>query len=99
MRISDWSSDVCSSDLSRAPCPTTRSACGTTRLPHPLALSEVEGAGRRPDGCATYLDAATYASPSRAPAGLTLEVTRARAWTLLVGAAIGSEAGRERVCQ
>src|SRR3546814_12129495 len=49
MRISDWSSDVCSSDLRRvaAPVQASRMACGRARLPGGVDAEEEWQARRR----------------------------------------------------
>src|SRR3546814_9044299 len=48
MRISDWSSDVCSSDL-----PAGRCQCAHNRESEPMS-NKCHGCGRRPTACQCY---------------------------------------------
>src|SRR3546814_19069161 len=69
MRISDWSSDVCSSDLCGPPM-----ACRSTSLSSPIAPNSVKSSsGCVTDGCgrtsATFRPSTTPSPPSLRPSG------------------------------
>src|SRR3546814_20091774 len=89
MRISDWSSDVCSSDLRSAP---DRAACPWLRLRLSVDagpswhLHQAARAPTRPSPAAIWIDCARPVAPSFAAA--------LRRWKQ-----IGRESCRERRCQ
>src|SRR3546814_9748624 len=92
MRISDWSSDVCSSDLTRAEteAPKTNKAEVEKILADTLRkLAKIEGEGARTWGVEPVDGASIGAVESR--------LERARA--LLAQRKIGRASCRERVCQ
>src|SRR3546814_3786386 len=73
MRISDWSSDVCSSDLIRCGRLTDRNKCGEVRHhSHPCALILLNGSG----GSMTAQSAAERGAHADTPASLTIAAWR-----------------------
>src|SRR3546814_4835837 len=65
MRISDWSSDVCSSDLGRRVAPALRGAHGAGRPSHRLHAGDGTGAARSPSLCPGRAAAAERPAVSR----------------------------------
>src|SRR3546814_18000819 len=97
MRISDWSSDVCSSDLARliermaSESVALLSDAGTPLISDPgyKLVRDARAAGRR---------ITTLPGPSAAIAALTLSGLPTDRF-LFMGFQTGRAAGRERVCQ
>src|SRR3546814_17835993 len=96
MRISDWSSDVCSSDLS-----TTAGAVLVT--PAAPNLQNVEANGDLAFGNLGYLQGTLAVSVPIIKDVLAIRVAgnynHRRGYTKVIGTKIGRASGRERVCQ
>src|SRR3546814_4926020 len=84
MRISDWSSDVCSSDLSFARV--------TWHASSPLKAIRAMA----PDAEVTYVDGSDPVAAAKAAAGADVAIVFATQWTT---EEIGRASCRERVCQ
>src|SRR3546814_15531627 len=107
MRISDWSSDVCSSDLEGKVSPCTRivTCAGDRRICFPDGTDKLTRAHRQPGKALLLSIARSPLAPAHVPelpsiAGVELSVARARYKTWdRCDLKIGRESCRERGCQ
>src|SRR3546814_20776504 len=100
MRISDWSSDVCSSDLPSPASPSPTTSTTTDRRPGPMKLIVVAVGLRMPE----WVETAWYDYAKRLPSDCSLELKEIKPEPRTSGKTpaqmkIGRESCRERVCQ
>src|SRR3546814_16997507 len=100
MRISDWSSDVCSSDLRRTTNAGLRALSSRATFP---GISEKRGNREqiRPKSCPLHTNTCASVARTAQVVAMPLATLLAdpAAWAALITLKIGRASRRERVCQ